>query len=124
MRLNLSLQLTDIKVSIDSEPIEADAELRGDSGSHRRESSSASSRRPRRSTSGASRFQPTRFVARIGPPSERPLLDLIDRQELSTSDLLQSSRRLSARASQELTERLVAVLKACLSGEAVNNTNA
>ena len=104
MRLNLSLQLTDIKVSIDSEPIEADAELRGDSGSHRRESSSASSRRPRRSTSGASRFQPTRFVARIGPPSERPLLDLIDRQELN--------------------ERLVAVLKACLSGEAVNNTNA
>ena len=84
MKINVSLQPTNIKVSIDLNPIEPDAELHGDSVSGPRESPSpASTSRHQRSTNELPRPQPANLTVRVTPASKRPLLDLIEQEELN-----------------------------------------
>ena len=105
MKATLPSQPAKIKASIRSNSSEHDNESRGDSLSRPRESSSpALGDRHQRPTNGRTIPQRARRTLRASaPPSTRPLLDEIERQEL--------------------TEFLIAILKALMSQRVSENTD-
>ena len=97
MQLNLTSQSTEIKPQIESRRRDVKDESCGESLSNPQEpSSKGPANKHQRTNDGQDRSQPSRQGIRFTAPSERPLLDLIERQVLNEHLLAMLKEQLRA----------------------------